>query len=137
MARVQYNSDLLNVISDVKAGGSKSLELKVSGSTLSNKTNIENALAQWRDCFNTLYSPSNKCRGKLELRFKKVKRCSSENVINLKSLEKNSSLAEVIHLKGAQLGIHLTKYFIKMSVLPNPRWQHNIENLCLSSLPCI
>ena len=74
MARVQYNSDLLNVISDVKAGGSKSLELKVSGSTLSNKTNIENALTQWQDCFNTLYSPSNKCRGKLELRFKKVKK---------------------------------------------------------------
>ena len=111
MAAVIYNSDLLNAISDVKRGSHRSLEIEVVGANANNKREIERAFDQVSGFFNAIYSSRYKCKGTLELKFKKVKRSSSSNSISIKGFKKSAKLSEVIYKILEELGVKLPNTF--------------------------
>ena len=111
MSKLNYNKELLDAISKAKAGNTAKITLKVAVSK-SNNIIIDNALNQWALFFNTIYSPTFKCKGNLDLHFIKVgKETSDIRLAKIKKTEVNV-LAKTIEKIGKQLGLNLDSKFI-------------------------
>jgi len=111
MSKLNYNKELLDAISKAKAGNTAKITLKVAVSK-SNNIIIDNALNQWALFFNTIYSPTFKCKGNLDLHFTKVgKEVSDIKLAKIKKTEVNV-LAKTIEKIGKQLGLNLDSKFI-------------------------
>jgi len=111
MSKLNYNKELLDAISKAKAGNTAKITLKVAVSK-SNNIIIDNALNQWALFFNTIYSPTFKCKGNLDLHFIKVgKETSDIRLAKIKKTEVNV-LAKTIEKIGKQLGLTLDSKFI-------------------------
>ena len=101
MSKLNYNKELLDAISKAKAGNTAKITLKVAVSK-SNNIIIDNALNQWALFFNTIYSPTFKCKGNLDLHFTKVgKEISDIKLAKIKKTEVNV-LAKTIEKIGKE-----------------------------------